>query len=131
MSGAKIKGSSNRSFGLTFAAFFMLATFFPLFTAKPIRWHFLPAVLGFLFLALVVPQSLGFLNRIWTKFGLLLHSVTNPVIMGLIFFIAFAPLGLLLRVFGKDSLKKRWDLSAKTYWVKRQTLQPYDMKNQF
>jgi ABC-type sulfate transport system permease subunit len=65
------------------------------------------------------------------QFGLLLSIITSPVICGLIFIIIFTPLGILMRLAGRDELK----LAAKelpSYWiVKDPSTQFFSFKFQF
>ena len=116
----EVKGSSNRGFGLVFAAVFAIFTFSPLTHGDPIRWKWfgIPA-LAFLAAALLFPKVLTPLNWVWTRFGLLLHHVMNPLIMGLLFFLTVTPVGLVMRLMGKDPLRLKFDRSAKTYWIER------------
>jgi hypothetical protein len=65
------------------------------------------------------PQSLGLANRAWLRLGLLMYRVVNPVIMAILFFGAILPIGLVMRVFGKDFLKLARDRSSPSYWLPR------------
>jgi hypothetical protein len=65
----------------------------------------------------IAPMSLRPVYTNWMKFGLLLSKFTTPIIMGLVFYIMFAPLGLLMRLFGKDAMARKLDKSAATYRV--------------
>ena len=56
----------------------------------------------FLGTGLIFPKSLSSLNRIWFQFGLLLHKVVSPVVMGLIFFGTVMSTELLMRLFGQN-----------------------------
>ena len=67
---------------------------------------------------LAAPTTLRLLYRGWMKFGLLMSTwVMTPVIMFLIFFGMFMPMGLVMRLFGKDLLAKKLDSEAETYRV--------------
>jgi len=116
----KIKGSSDRSFGLVIAVVFALAGFLPLLRSphQP-RWWAAFIAIAFALVALLWPQRLAALNRLWLKFGLLLHAIVSPVILALIFYVAVVPVGLLKRVFGNDSLRLKADRTANTYWITR------------
>ena len=59
------------------------------------------------------------LNRIWLKFGLLLHRVVNPVIMALLFYGTVLPTGLIARAMGKDLLRLKREPNADSYWIVR------------
>ena len=45
--------------------------------------------------------------------------VVSTVLMTLIFFVVMTPIGLLLRLLGKDSMQRRFDRNATTYWIRR------------
>ena len=72
------------------------------------------------------------LNRLWARFGAVLHDIVNPVIMGLLFVTSIVPIGLLMRLLGKDFLRLRRDPSAATYWIPCGAAErPDAMKDQF
>src|SRR5262249_60372518 len=50
------------------------------------------------------PAVLKPLNWLWFKFGMLLHAVVNPIVMGLLFYAAGCPTGLVMRAWGTDLL---------------------------
>ena len=52
----------------------------------------------------VLPSIYRRFSKLWGKLGLLLHYVVQPVFIGLLFFVVFMPVGLLMRLFGKDPL---------------------------
>ena len=116
----EVQGSSNRSFGLVFVVVFTLIAIAPwVLDSGPIRiWASVISIFLF-FTSIVIPGVLAPLNRLWTKFGLLLHHVVNPILMGLIFFLAVTPTALVFRVLGKNPLHLKFDPSAKTYWIDR------------
>ncbi len=89
--------------------------------------------MGFGAVALVWPAILAPLNKLWFRFGLLLHKVMTPLIMGLLFYGLFTPLGLLMRLFGKDPMRVRDTPEAQSYWIEREPSAAVDnhMKNQF
>lgn len=114
-----VEGSSNRTFGLVFTALFAIIAVFPLFSGGGIQWWSLALALSFLIVALVFPKVLTPLNRAWTRFGLLLHKIVNPIVLGFLFYVVVTPLGLLMRLFGKDPLRLHWDRRGSTYWIER------------
>ncbi len=126
-------GSSDRSFGIVFAVFFALVGIWPLYEGEVIRiWAIVVSVV-FLLAAFIRPGVLAPLNRLWTKFGLLLHKFTNPIILGLIFFAVLTPFALATRVFGRDVLRLKLDPNLSTYWMEHVPSGPdsQSMKNQF
>ena len=59
------------------------------------------------------------LNKAWTKLGLVLFKVVNPVVLGMIFVVTIVPIGLIMRALGKDPLRLKFDPSATSYWIER------------
>jgi len=114
-----IQGSSNRALGLVFAAVFLIIGTFPIAVGGAPRIWSVGVAAGFLAIALAVPRLLGPLNRVWTYLGLLLHRIVSPAVLGVMFFLVITPVGLLMRVFGKDPLRLRFDASAPSYWLER------------
>lgn len=119
-----IKGSSNRSFGLIFAAFFCIIALLPLFSRGEVRLWALMVAAVFAVIAITVPSILTPLNKAWMRLGLLLHRVVNPIVLGLMFLIAIVPIGLLMRLIGKDLLRLKFSRDASSYWIVREPKGP-------
>jgi len=132
-----VKIGSERAFGLVFAVMFLVIALFPLFTRvgqqDVIRVWALIVAVSFGLSGLVLPRLLVPLNKLWFRFGLLLHRVVSPLVMGLIFFLTITPIGLLMRTIGKRPLDLGFDRSVKSYWVYRTPPSPAPdtMKRQF
>lgn len=124
---------SDRSFGLVFAAMFAIIALWPLKSGGDIRLWAAGAAAAFLLAALVMPRALKPLNIVWFKFGLVLHHVMTPLIMGLLFFLTVTPVGLLMRATGKDPMRLKRNAMADSYWIVRMPPGPAaeSMKNQF
>jgi hypothetical protein len=88
--------------------------------------------LGFLLLlaGLVVPERLGPIRRAWMRLGHALSRITAPVFLGAVYFVVLAPVGLLMRMFGRSPLVRP---PAPTFWVSRDAVarQRKDMERQF
>ena len=129
----EVKSGSDRSLGVVFTVVFGIIGLLPLWNGENIRiWAMIIAGL-FLGAALIFPKVLGPLNRIWFQFGLLLHKIVSPVVMGLIFFGAVMPTGILMRLFGKKPLDLDFDPSKQSYLIMRTppSPEPGSMKRQF
>lgn len=130
---SSIEVGSSRSFGLVFATVFALIGLLPLVSDGPVRlWSLLIASI-FLLTAIIVPHILQPLNLLWFKFGLLLGRIINPVVMFLIYVIAILPIGLILRLFGKDLLLRKFNSSQPSYWIVREPAgpEPKSLEEQF
>jgi hypothetical protein len=107
---------SEKNFGFVFAGIFSFLALRPMFFGKPMPIWAIIIALIFLFCALAAPRLLRPLNLIWFRFGRLLHSVMNPMIMGIIFLGVVSPLAILKRRFGKDLLGLKIGKEQKSYW---------------
>jgi len=115
----KIKMGSNRSFGVVFFIVFIIISLWPLLNGAQIKiWFFLTALV-FLVLGLINSKLLNPLNRLWFKFGMLLGAIIAPVVMGIVFFLVVTPIGLIMKILGKDLLGKKFKKNSKSYWIKR------------
>lgn len=130
------QGSSDRTFGFVVGtALFLLADyhyFKGLQISVLVLIAFACAVILWVF-AIFRPGSLHGLNRTWMKLGLVLNKLTNPLIMGLLFFLVITPVGLIMRAFGKDILNLKIKSKESTYWIQRVPTGPSrdTMTNQF
>lgn len=123
-----VEGSSDRGFGLTVGGILLAIMLVRLglgwWSSGTIGFNWVEWVLGgvglpLVLLGLAVPAVLAPLNKGWTKLGLLLFKIVNPIVLGLIFLVTIIPIGFLLRVFGKDPLRLRFDADAESYWIPR------------
>ena len=124
-----IKIGSNRSFGIVFFVVFLLIGFWPILSGNELRiWSILISLI-FLILGILNSKVLTPLNKAWFRFGVFLGNFVSPIIMGIIFFLVVTPIGLLMKLLGKDliNLKKN---NEKTYWIRRNKIKS-SMKNQF
>lgn len=113
-------GSSEKSFGLVMAVFFAALAVAPrVLEQGSVAWSRLALSNVFLVLALWAPSLLRPLNIAWTTLGLVLHFFISPVVMALLYFGVFTPVGLLMRLAGRDPLARRWNSTASTYWIER------------
>ncbi len=128
-----VKSSSNRGFGLVFAAFFALLAALSLWRGTA-RWPiWLGLACAFLLLAFAFPRLLTPLNWLWTKFGLLLHRIVSPIFLTVLFYGCIVPVGFLMRLSGKDPLRLKYEPAAESYWLTRAPPGPSreSFKNQF
>ena len=123
------KISSNRSFGILFCIVFAIITFWPIISGNQLRLWSLPISIIFLVLGLLNSKLLNPLNIVWVKFGELLGRIIAPIVMAIIYFIIVTPIGLFMRLIGKDLLNIKFSKSN-TYWIKREK-KISSMKKQF
>ena len=128
-----VAGSSDRAFGFVFAVIFAIVGFGPLVHGGAPRWWAVGVAAAILAAAVVWARLLSPFNRLWLRFGLLLHHIINPIVMGFLFYLVIAPMGIAMRLAGRDLLKRRRDPAAETYWIDRTPPgpAPASMKHQF
>lgn len=129
----QVQGSSDRSFGIVFAVVFALIGLFPLLFGRGVRLWSLAVACGFLVVAFAVPSLLAPFNRLWLRFGLLLHKIVSPIALGIMFFGVITPIGVLMRALGKDPLRLKFERDASSYWIDRTPPgpTPESLKDQF
>ena len=125
----EIKIGSNRSFGIVFFFVFLLIAVYPLIKNQDIRLWSLTVSVVFLTLGIFNSKILNPLNKLWFKFGIFLGKIVSPLIMGIIFFLVVTPIGLLMRLLGKDLLNLKFN-NNKSYWIEKDGPKS-KMKNQF
>jgi hypothetical protein len=108
---------SERSFGFTFSVVFVLLGLRPLLFGGEPWWWSLGIAGVFLIVTLVRPSVLEAPNRWWHKFGLLLFRVLSPIFLALIYSLLIVPVGLIRKALGKDSLTRKFEAEAPTYWI--------------
>ena len=129
----EVRSGSDRSFGIVFAVVFALIALFPLLHGGSIRLWALAIAAVFAVLAFLWPKLLAPLNRLWFRFGLLLHKIVNPVVLGLMFFVIITPVAWITRLFGGKLLSLGYDKEAPSYWQRRTPPgpEPETIRNQF
>src|SRR5262249_32677205 len=130
---AREKTASDRSFGWVFAAFFAIVALLPLRHGEPVRVWALPVSAVILLITVLRPSLFHWPNFLWSKLGWLLGRIVGPLVTGILFYVVVTPIGILLRLLGKDLLRLRWEPHQKTYWIDRQPPgpDPKTMMHQF
>ena len=112
------KISSNKSFGILFCIVFAIIAAWPIMHGGSLRIWPIPISFIFLVLGLLNSKLLRPLNLVWVKFGEILGRIIAPIVMALIYFAIVTPIGLFMRLIGKDLLNIKFS-KDKSYWIKR------------
>lgn len=113
------KRTELRKFGITMAVALSLVfgLVLPWIFARPYpRWPWAAAAV-FLFFGLVLPGGLSFVHWIWMKFATVLGAINSRILLAVVFFLIFLPIGLLRRKLGGDPMARKWDPNLKTYRI--------------
>ncbi len=129
-----VKRGSDRAFGVTFAAVFaLLGGYSTVINPSAAGPWLLGGGGAFLVVALNRPATLRPLNILWFRFGLLLHKIVSPIVMGMMFFLVITPFAIVMKLAGRDHLCLKFDPEQESYWVKREVPgpSPESFKKQF
>ncbi|HMS86699.1 MAG TPA: SxtJ family membrane protein [Nitrospira sp.] len=82
-------------------------------------------------LGTAVPQSLKQVHDVWMKIGHVLGAINTRIILGIIYYLLLTPMGLAMRLMGKDPLHRAFAQEADTYRIGRAPRPRQHMRNQF
>jgi saxitoxin biosynthesis operon SxtJ-like protein len=86
-------------------------------TAPPVLW----AIGGTLsVLGLTVPNLLLPVEKAWMALALVLGWINTRIILSLLFYVVFTPIGVVMRFF-RDPLNRRFRDQDAGYWIHRET----------
>jgi hypothetical protein len=117
----RLDNKGLRQFGLTTGAIIVVlfALLFPWVfdaTSMPL-WPWILASLLWL-PALFIPSVLRPVYATWMKIGHVIGWVNTRIILGVLFYVMILPMGLIMRLFGKDPMARKRDKSASSYRIK-------------
>ena len=116
-----------RNFGITF--FIVLCIIGGVLVYKGHWASFVLFGLAVIFLVLGrwAPFSLKGPYLAWMSLAAVLGFFMSRLILCLVFYLVVTPIGLIMRLFGKDLLNERWDKKITSYWIKKED-KPFDKK---
>jgi len=79
-------------------------------------WPFIVSVI-FIFIAIGVPYLLKYIYVPWMVLGHFLGLFNTKIILTLVFLIVFVPMAFLLKLFGKDPMRRSKNQIFETYWI--------------
>jgi polyferredoxin len=106
-----------RSFGLLVGGIFALVGFWPILFGRGVRlWAIIPAGI-LLVLGWLLPTSLRSVYKLWMLLGHALGWVNTRIILSVAFYGMFCPMGFIMRLRGKDPMRRRYEPESKSYRV--------------
>ena len=121
-----------RQFGLMVGGVFLLIGLWPfVWRQEAVRvWAVVPgsllAVAG-----LIVPGVLKHVYQGWMWVGHVMGWVNTRIILGVLFYGVVTPMGLVMKLTGRDPMRREFEPDAQTYRVIRQPRPASHMKNMF
>lgn len=118
---ARLTPAEGRKFAFPVGAAFLVLAGIVWWRQHAILLYIFASLGGALWAAgFLIPGSLGPVYRGWMRFALLLSKITTPILMGIVFFLVIGPIGSLMRLFGKNPMKRQRQDDT-TYWVARES----------
>jgi hypothetical protein len=71
-------------------------------------------------LARLIPPLFKAMYRLWIGLSVVLGYFVSRILLTLIFFLIITPLGLVMRIVGRDPMDRKWDPEATSYWIERE-----------
>ena len=106
-----------RDFGLITGAIFVIlfGLLIPWLRNHPFpQWPWIPASMLW-FLAILTPSSLRPVYKVWMRIGLVLGWINTRIILGIVFYGLVLPMGIIMRLVGRDPMARDFDLDLGTY----------------
>ena len=121
-----------RKFGLTVGLVCIVIAFWPtVWRGEAARvWFLIPGVL-LIVLGFSMPALLSPVFKVWMKIGHVMGWVNTRIILGVLFYGVVTPMGLVMRLTGRDPMRRGFEPDAQTYRVIRQPRPASHMKNMF
>lgn len=120
-----------KKFGWTLGIVFGLLGGYFLWRGK----FFAPTFLGlsafFLVFGSVLPAFLKPIQKAWMTLALLMGWVMTRVILAIVFYLVITPIGLVLRLSGKDFMHRQFPGTESSYWTDHAGREKSDYEKQF
>ena len=122
-----------RKFGIGVAAILTVIATIQLIVGKELFIYFYGIAAFFLFFGLLLPIIIKPVYILFSYLGFVLGWFMTRVILSILFYLIFTPIGLILKLFGKHFLDLKIDKKAGTYWLdkKLDTINKVNYERQF
>ncbi|MBE9116973.1 sxtJ [Lusitaniella coriacea LEGE 07157] len=81
--------------------------------------------------ALIIPNALAPVYRVWMRIGLVLGWINSRIILGIIFFLVVTPMGFVMRLFSRDPMTRKIETQLETYRVPSQIRERKSMEKPY
>ena len=106
-----------RKFGLILGGAFLALGAFAWWRESPAAPYLLTPGAVIALVGLVLPAALRWLFFAWMALGLVLGTIVTAIILTLVFIVAVTPIGLIMRLVGRDPMHRKLEPDATTYWI--------------
>lgn len=122
-----------KKFGLTMGSAFLILGLVFLLQKKQAWQSLWPISFVFFMASLIVPMWLKPVHSFWMKLASILGWVNTRILLSLFFYFVLTPVGLIMKLFGKNPLDRRLQKERASYWFKREStdFNPASYERQF
>lgn len=124
---------SLRKFGFTISVPFLIIAVWLYFSHAIYYIFFAGLAAVFILMSVFSPSALRQVYIVWMGIAFILGYIMTRIILTILFYLVMMPIGIILRLTGKDLLKLKISGEEKTYWEKRTITKktPSDYEKQF
>jgi hypothetical protein len=128
----EVSKKTLRQFGLMVGGIFLFIGLWPfVWRQEAVRiWVVVPGAL-LATAGLIMPVILKHVYKGWMWVGHVMGWVNTRIILGVLFYGIVTPMGLVMKLTGRDSMRRAFEPEAKTYRVMCQPRPASHMKNMF
>ena len=129
----KLPLPSNRSFGTLFVVVFALLGSLLLWQRSPAATYAFIASAGVLLVTLFRPRALQPFTAAWMRLAYCMQLVISPLVLGVLYFGVLTPIGALMRLRGRDPMRRSARPDQVSYWIPREPPgpAPESLRDQF
>ena len=111
-----IKLSIDRQLGLIFCLILSIATYFAVVNSRKLQALVFTCIILFILIVITfIPRKFRIVTCLWMKIGTTLGKFTNPILLGLIYYLLITSTAIFLRIIGRDRLKLK---EYESMWTK-------------
>ena len=108
-----------KQFSIVIGIVFVLIGFYQFSFTNNSGFYSFSSGLLILIIGHLVPKVLLPFQKLWMIFSVIIGWIMSRVILTILFYFVMSPIGLFLRIMGKDILNKKLDTSSTTYWISK------------
>ena len=114
----RLTPAEGRKFAFTVGTAFLVLAGIAWWREHPVMWRALGGLGAAFWLGgLTVPGLLGPVYRSWMGLAHVISRVTTPIFLGIVYFIVMLPVGVLMRLFGRNPVQHK--PSNDSFWAPR------------
>lgn len=124
MNASKINSKELKKFGITLFVALTILGGLLLWRKGGIGFLFWGIGIAFLLVGVTKPERLASTYRGWMRISMWMGFVMTHLILALMFYCVFTPIGLVMRLMGRDPLNLKAPKGVDSYWVKKPQTAP-------